>query len=103
MDPKKCGLHETNDMALVSMRQKSTVQFFHHSPSIKINKIDCFKKTVFNGALNCGRVILKVSAGIESKTSITIINYIAPVKIRVTNIKEKRLRTLKINSHITSL
>jgi hypothetical protein len=92
MDPQKCGLYETNDMAFVSMRQKSTVQFFHHAPSIQINKIDSFKKTIFNGALNCGPVILKVTAGIESKTSITKINYIAPVKIRVTNIEEERLR-----------
>jgi len=95
MDPQKCGIHETNDIAFVSMRQKSTVQFFHHSPSIQINKIDSFKKTIFNGALNCGPLILKISAGIESRTEITKINYIAPVKVRVTNVEEERLKTFE--------
>ena len=53
-DSDKCGYMETHDRAFISMAKESKVNFFHHHPSKKLQKIDTFTKEQYGGAIDCG-------------------------------------------------
>jgi hypothetical protein len=75
------------------MAQPGIAQWFHHSPSEKVMKIDSFKKTPFSGALNCGPQILRISAIIpeKEKTAESMIHFIQPQQIAMRTIQDDEI------------
>jgi hypothetical protein len=93
IDNRKCGYFEDQHLAFVSMAQPGIAQWFHHSPSEKVMKIDSFKKTPFSGALNCGPQILRISAIIpeKEKTAESMIHFIQPQQIAMRTIQDDEI------------
>lgn len=93
IDNRKCGYFEDQHLAFVSMAQPGIAQWFHHSPSEKVMKIDSFKKTPFSGALNCGPQILRISAVIpeKEKTAESMIHFIQPQQIAMRTIQDDEI------------
>jgi hypothetical protein len=93
IDNRKCGYFEDQHLAFVSMAQPGIAQWFQHSPSEKVMKIDSFKKTPFSGALNCGPQILRISAIIpeKEKTAESIIHFIKPQQIAMRTIQDDEI------------